>query len=50
MTATKPLSDRQPLCDKNILRLLTDQRGCTAAEMSPTFVFPKRIFKVGCAA
>ncbi len=37
MTATKPLTDRQPMCDKNILRLLADQHGHTVAEMVAHF-------------
>ncbi len=36
-TATKPLTDRQPMCDKNILRLLADQKGRSITEMTTHF-------------
>ncbi|MGA2259481.1 MAG: MarR family transcriptional regulator, partial [Thermoguttaceae bacterium] len=36
-TATKPLPDRQPMCNDDILRLLADQRGHSIAEMATQF-------------
>jgi len=36
-TVTKPLSDRQPMCNDDILRLLADQPGRTVAEMAAHF-------------
>jgi len=36
-TATKPLPDRQPMCNDDILRLLADQRGHSIAEMASHF-------------
>jgi predicted ArsR family transcriptional regulator len=36
-TATKPLSERQPMCDGDILRLLADQHGHSIAEMAGHF-------------
>jgi len=37
MTATEPPTDRQPMCNDDILRLLADQRGHTVAEMAAYF-------------
>jgi len=36
-TATNPLTDRQTMCDDDILRLLADQPGRTVAEMATRF-------------
>ena len=36
-TVTKPLTDRQPMCDNDILRLLADQRGRAVSEMVAHF-------------
>jgi len=36
-TATQPLTDRQPMCDDDILRLLADQRGRSVSEMVTHF-------------
>ena len=36
-TATKPLPDRQPMCNDDILRLLADLRGHSIAEMATQF-------------
>ncbi len=36
-TATKPSTDRQPMSDKDLLRLLADQRGRTVTEMASHF-------------
>jgi len=36
-TATNPLTDRQPMCNDDILRLLADQPGRTVAEMATRF-------------
>ncbi len=33
----KPLTDRQPMCDEDILRLLADQQGHSIAEMAGQF-------------
>lgn len=36
-TATKPLADRQPMCNDDVLRLLADQRGRSVSEMANHF-------------
>ncbi len=36
-TVTKPLTDRQPMCNDDILRLLADQRGRSVSEMAAHF-------------
>ena len=36
-TETKPLTDRQPMCNNDLLRLLADQRGRSVAEMATHF-------------
>ena len=36
-TVAKPLSDRQPMCDNDILRLLANDRGRTVVEMAAHF-------------
>jgi len=36
-TATNPLTDRQPMCNDDILRLLADHPGRTVAEMATNF-------------
>jgi len=35
--ATKPLTNRQPMCDNDVLRLLADQRGRSVSEMATHF-------------
>jgi predicted ArsR family transcriptional regulator len=36
-TAAKPLADRQPMCDNDILRLLADRHGHSVSEMAARF-------------
>ena len=36
-TETKPLTDRQPMCNNDLLRLLADQRGRSVSEMATYF-------------
>ncbi|MGA2258626.1 MAG: hypothetical protein ABSG53_28505 [Thermoguttaceae bacterium] len=36
-TVTEPLTDRQPMCNDDILRLLMDQRGRSVSEMATYF-------------
>jgi predicted ArsR family transcriptional regulator len=36
-TTTKPLTDRQPMCNNDVLRLLADQRGRSISEMAAHF-------------
>jgi predicted ArsR family transcriptional regulator len=36
-TVTKPLTERQPMCDNDILRLLADQHGRAVSEMVACF-------------
>jgi predicted ArsR family transcriptional regulator len=36
-TETTPLTDRQPMCDNDILRMLADRRGHTISEMIAHF-------------
>ena len=36
-TVTQPLTDRQPMCDNDILGLLADRRGRSVAEMTTHF-------------
>ena len=36
-TVTEPPTDRQPMCDKDLLRLLADQRGRSVTEMTAHF-------------
>ena len=36
-TATQPPTDRQFMCNDDLLRLLADQRGCTVSEMAAYF-------------